>query len=110
MTLINLLEVEAQNLHSRINHNYWQSPYEDLPLSPSKFLKLLVETDIFRIFYAGVAKLVDVPDLGSGAVRHGGSSPSARTSIKRETKGERESTWVFLFFLSVFHININFQY
>ena len=28
---------------------------------------------------AGVAKLVDVPDLGSGAARHGGSSPSART-------------------------------
>ena len=27
----------------------------------------------------GVAKLVDVPDLGSGAVRHGGSSPFART-------------------------------
>ncbi len=26
-----------------------------------------------------MAKLVDVPDLGSGAVRHGGSSPSART-------------------------------
>ena len=87
MTLINLLEVEAQNLHSRINHNYWQSPYEDLPLSLSKFLKLLVETDIFRIFYAGVAKLVDVPDLGSGAVRHGGSSPSART--------HKKSIWIF---------------
>ena len=29
--------------------------------------------------HAGVAKLVDVPDLGSGAVRHGGSSPSTRT-------------------------------
>ena len=83
MTLINLLEVEAQNLHSRINHNYWQSPYEDLPLSSSKFLKLLVETDIFRIFYAGVAKLVDVPDLGSGAVRRGGSIPFIRTKKAR---------------------------
>ena len=30
---------------------------------------------------AGVAKLVDVPDLGSGAARHGGSSPSTRTSF-----------------------------
>ena len=30
-------------------------------------------------FYAGMAKLVDVPDLGSGAARHGGSSPSTRT-------------------------------
>lgn len=28
---------------------------------------------------AGVVKLVDIPDLGSGAARHGGSSPSART-------------------------------
>jgi hypothetical protein len=37
MTLINLLEVEAQNLHSRINHNYWQSPYEDLPLALPNF-------------------------------------------------------------------------
>ena len=32
--------------------------------------------------YAGVAKLVDVPDLGSGAVRHGGSSPSTRTKVE----------------------------
>ena len=30
---------------------------------------------------AGVAELVDVPDLGSGAARHGGSSPSARTPV-----------------------------
>jgi hypothetical protein len=28
---------------------------------------------------AGVAKLVDAPDLGSGAERRGGSSPSTRT-------------------------------
>ncbi len=28
---------------------------------------------------AGVAKLVDVSDLGSDAERHGGSSPSTRT-------------------------------
>ncbi len=28
---------------------------------------------------AGVAELVDVPDLGSGAARRGGSIPSART-------------------------------
>jgi hypothetical protein len=30
---------------------------------------------------AGVVELVDIPDLGSGAARHGGSSPSARTKI-----------------------------
>ncbi len=28
-----------------------------------------------------MAKLVDVPDLGSGAARHGGSSPSTRTFL-----------------------------
>ncbi len=28
---------------------------------------------------ARVVKLVDIPDLGSGAARHGGSSPSTRT-------------------------------
>ena len=31
------------------------------------------------ILSAGVAKLVDVSDLGSDAARHGGSSPSTRT-------------------------------
>ena len=30
---------------------------------------------------AGVAKLVDAPDLGSGAARRGGSSPSTRTTL-----------------------------
>lgn len=36
---------------------------------------------------AGVAKLADVPDLGSGAVRHAGSTPVART--KRSTGKQR---------------------
>ena len=31
-------------------------------------------------YSAGVAELVDAPDLGSGAVRRGGSSPSTRTT------------------------------
>jgi len=30
---------------------------------------------------AGVAKLADAPDLGSGAARRGGSSPSTRTIV-----------------------------
>ncbi len=30
-------------------------------------------------FFAGVAELADAPDLGSGASRRGGSSPSTRT-------------------------------
>ena len=34
-----------------------------------------------NIFEAGVAKLVDAPDLGSGAARRGGSSPSTRTTF-----------------------------
>ena len=29
-----------------------------------------------------MVKLVDAPDLGSGAARRGGSSPSTRTKIK----------------------------
>ena len=33
------------------------------------------------ILKAGVAKLVDAPDLGSGAARRGGSSPSTRTTF-----------------------------
>ena len=32
---------------------------------------------------AGVAELVDAPDLGSGGANRGGSSPSARTSLRR---------------------------
>lgn|GEM_PF-461490 len=36
---------------------------------------------------AGVVKLVDTLDLGSSAVRLGGSSPSARTNEKRFTAG-----------------------
>ena len=43
-----------------------------------KLITLLVRTRR-DVFYAGVAKLVDAPDLGSGAVRRGGSSPSTRT-------------------------------
>lgn len=31
------------------------------------------------LFIADVMKLVDMPDLGSGAARHGGSSPFIRT-------------------------------
>ncbi len=37
------------------------------------------------IYEAGVAKLVDAPDLGSGAARRGGSSPSTRTTFDQCT-------------------------
>ena len=33
-------------------------------------------------FCAGVAELVDAPDLGSGAERRGGSSPFTRTTYQ----------------------------
>ncbi len=36
---------------------------------------------------AGVAKLVDVPDLGSGAARRVGSSPITRTRSSNESLG-----------------------
>ncbi len=36
-----------------------------------------------RPFIAHVAKLADAPDLGSGAARHGGSSPSMGTNKNR---------------------------
>jgi hypothetical protein len=42
---------------------------------------------------AGVAELVDAPDLGSGIVRCGGSSPFARTSF---AQGHHEIDNIFL--------------
>ena len=38
------------------------------------------ELNTVCILTAGVAKLVDAPDLGSGAARRGGSSPFTRTT------------------------------
>ena len=42
---------------------------------------MLKNLKIARQSTAGVAKLVDAPDLGSGAARRGGSSPSTRTKF-----------------------------
>ena len=44
---------------------------------------------IAAVGFAGVAELVDAPDLGSGAARRGGSSPFTRTNVfsfQRERK------------------------
>ena len=41
-------------------------------------------------FGAGVVELVDTPDLGSGGASCGGSSPSARTTVRRRVKRERD--------------------
>ena len=38
-------------------------------------------------FYAGVAKLVDAPDLGSGAARRVGSIPITRTIVMQFASG-----------------------
>ena len=46
---------------------------------------LLKNLKIVRQSTAGVAKLVDAPDLGSGAARRGGSSPSTRTKFDKIT-------------------------
>ena len=40
---------------------------------------------------AGVAELVDAPDLGSGAARRGGSSPSIRT---KRASGARDEKFI----------------
>jgi hypothetical protein len=51
----------------------------------SKFQIPIAEADheigdfIFGFFFPDVVKLVDTSDLGSDAVRYGGSSPSIRT-------------------------------
>ena len=43
-------------------------------------LRVKKNSPTFAPHLAGVAELVDVPDLGSGALRRGGSSPFARTT------------------------------
>ena len=50
----------------------------------SAIIQLLISN--CQIENAGVAKLVDVPDLGSGAARCGGSSPFARTNKPSELR------------------------
>ena len=49
-----------------------------------------MESSLLGLTNAGVAELVDAPDLGSGALQRGGSSPSTRTiwsMIKRGLNG-----------------------
>ncbi len=56
-------------------------------MRPLRYLSLALQGNTFKPFlllfvYADVAKLVDVPDLGSGAARRVGSSPSIRTMVR----------------------------
>ncbi len=48
------------------------------------FLKFIVKFH----YQAGMVKLVDTLDLGSSAVRLGGSSPSTRTQLKKQTNSD----------------------
>ncbi|MEY3573465.1 MAG: hypothetical protein RLZZ617_63 [Bacteroidota bacterium] len=55
-------------------------------MRPLRYLSLGLQGNASKPFlllfvYADVAKLVDVPDLGSGAARRVGSSPSIRTKL-----------------------------
>ena len=51
----------------------------DLKQKCDELFGCLWKSSIFAPLKAGVAKLVDALDLGSSAVRRGGSSPFART-------------------------------
>ena len=52
--------------------------------SRNDFKSVLDKCLVFKntFFCAGVAELVDAPDLGSGAERRGGSSPFTRTTYQ----------------------------
>lgn len=56
---------------------------------------------------AGVVKLVDTPDLGSGAAKHGGSSPSTRTKVKLIVKGLISTLQLLSYQLFIFYIKHN---
>ena len=52
------------------------------------------------VYVAGVLKLVDKPDLGSGAVRRVGSSPTTCTEQKEPARSvSSETSWFSFFFL-----------
>ena len=48
--------------------------------------------------HAGVAELVDAPDLGSGAERRGGSSPFTRTTIYNKNNDIQIKSGLFVRF------------
>ena len=52
--------------------------------------------------YAPVVKLVDTPDLGSGASRREGSSPFRRTTKTKEEFPQRIFLFLFTLVLTIF--------
>ena len=59
-------------------------------------MKLLIIYIFALTNFAGMVKLVDMPDLGSGAARRVGSSPITRTESSNESLG----FFIFIGFLS----------
>ena len=61
-------------------------PYFFEKIHFDKVRKILTENDLSGITFfksASVVELADTPDLGSGALRRGGSSPFARIGLLR---------------------------
>ena len=54
---------------------------QDASSKTLNFKTIIFEKKKHPDFYAGVAKLVDAPDLGSGAARRVGSIPITRTKF-----------------------------
>ena len=52
-----------------------------VPAGAKRSLNYKINHLTYRNYYAGMAELVDAPDLGSGFERSGGSSPPSRTTI-----------------------------
>ena len=69
------------------------------------FINSKIYLPLRRIF-AGMAELADAPDLGSGALRRGGSSPFARTEKIADLPLREELAFVF----KIFYGNLIFDY
>ena len=64
------------------------------PEGPSTAYTLAAEIDkMYAEAGAGVAELADAPGLGPGAVRRGGSSPSARTITREDIDRMHANPW-----------------
>jgi hypothetical protein len=78
-------------LISKLKCPTFATQFENYKIANHKFQSGFVNQEFgiyaLEFLLAGVAKLVDVPDLGSGAVRHGGSSPSTRTNYREKVNG-----------------------
>ena len=98
--IINDIGFPAKNTE-KIIRNFFKKVFESFKLCV--YLHPLTETTISFISPAGVVKLVDTPDLGSGASRCVGSSPITRT--KKPLKFQRLFFYLYqLLFFNYFRI------